>query len=49
MKDENYEDKICKICVNKDKCNKDKYKRVTINDKTTIYCPDYLFEQINQD
>lgn len=42
-----YEDKICKFCSNKDKCDKTKYKIKTIFDKTTLYCPEYLYTQTN--
>lgn len=46
MKDESYEKYICKNCENKDNCNKDKYKKKTILEKTTIYCPEYKFKNM---
>lgn len=39
-----YENKVCKFCSNCDFCNKDKFKVIKLNDKTTYRCYDYNYK-----
>lgn len=46
INNEVYQNKICKYCTNKENCNKDKIKTSKFENKVSIYCPDYVFENL---
>lgn len=39
-----YTTKVCPFCINKNICNKDKFKRYLEGKKVTYLCPEYTYE-----
>lgn len=42
-----YIDKVCSLCKNRDKCNKDKFILTEIYDRVSIKCLSYEYENNN--